>query len=175
MFLIEGLETRRMLSGGGHHVHPFAALHDGKLKVHGTKASDVITVAVDGADPTKLDVTMNGSTLQFDLASVSRLMVVAGKGDDSVSVDSDVHFSCKLIGNAGNDSMTGGSGDDMILGGAGDDSCSGGDGNDVVFGGGGDDHCSGGAGADHFNSGDADSEKLDFNSGEGDSGELLHA
>jgi Ca2+-binding RTX toxin-like protein len=171
MFLIEGLETRRFLSAG--HVHPFAALHHGKLMVHGTKAADAITVAVDAADPTKLDVTMNGTTLQFDLASVSRLMVVAGKGDDSVTVDPAVTFGCKLIGNAGNDALSGGAGDDVILGGAGDDTCSGGAGNDVVFGGGDVDSCSGGAGADQFNPGDADSEKLDFNAVEGDIG--LHA
>ena len=187
---MESLESRRLLSGGGgggSHALAHAALHDGHLHVKGTKANDVITIAVDGADPTKLDVTLNGVMSQFDLASVSDIMVVAGKGDDSVTVDANVSIGSKLIGNAGNDTLTGGSGDDVLLGGQGDDSLDGGSGNDDIKGGsgnddlqgdagddslqggGGVDSMTGGAGADHFSNGDDASEKLDFNSGEGDS------
>jgi Ca2+-binding RTX toxin-like protein len=149
MFFVEDLESRRCLSAGGHG-HHFAALHHGKLMVHGTSASDVITISIDATDPTKLDVTRNGEMLQFDLASVNRLMVVAGKGDDSVTVDSAITFSCTLIGNAGNDTLTGGSGDDVLIGNGGTDALT------------------GGAGADRFSSGDSAAEKLDFNPAQGD-------
>jgi Ca2+-binding RTX toxin-like protein len=184
---MESLETRRLLSGGGGQSLGHAALNDGHLNVHGTSASDVITIAVDGADPTKLDVTINGVMSQFTLSSVDHILVVAGKGDDDVNVNADVSIDCKLIGNAGNDTLIGGSGDDVLLGGKGDDDLQGGDGNDDLNGGAGDDDLqggngdddlqggsgvdsiSGGAGADHFSNGDADSEKLDFNAGDGDS------
>jgi Ca2+-binding RTX toxin-like protein len=168
---MESLETRRFLSAGGHGhgLAGHAALHDGHLHVHGTKANDVITIAIDVADPTMLDVTINGTLSQFSLPAVQDILVVAGKGDDTVSVDAAVTIGSKLIGNAGNDTMTGGSGDDELLGGSGADVLGGGAGNDDLKGGGDADFLTGGAGADHFGSGDADSEKLDFNAGEGDS------
>jgi Ca2+-binding RTX toxin-like protein len=178
----ESLEIRRLLSAGHHHVGhghhhgppAFAAIHSGILKVEGTRFADTINVAVDSTDPTKLDVTMNGTMVQFNLADVHRMMLVAGKGNDVVTVDPNVTFNCKLIGNSGDDSLSGGSGDDVILGGGGNDTCSGNAGNDVVIGGGGTaDSVSGGAGADTFSSGDSDSEKTDFNAGEGDTNAAL--
>jgi Ca2+-binding RTX toxin-like protein len=168
---MESLETRRFLSaGGGGHGHlGSAALHDGHLHVHGTKGNDVIIIAIDAANPSMLDVTINGVMSQFSLPAVQDILVVAGKGDDSVTVDSAVTINSKLIGNAGDDTLTGGGGNDVLLGGSGDDVLSGGAGNDTLNGGSGADMISGGAGADHFSPGDAPSEKLDFNAAEGDS------
>lgn len=179
----ETLEERRLLSAGHavhhanhgrHHGHAiFSSLKNGKLNVLGTHFADNINVAVDATDPTKLDVTMNGTLVQYNLADVSRILVVAGKGDDVVTVDPNVSIGAKLIGNSGNDSLSGGSGNDVVLGGGGNDSCGGGAGDDLVDGGGGTDSVTGGTGADKFSSNDADAEKTDFNAGEGDTSDPL--
>ena len=181
--LMELLETRQLLSAAGHpgpgsHTHVDHGHHGGPgsitihhdmLKVLGTRGSDTISVAIDSQDPTKLDVTLNSDHMQqFDLASVKRIWVNAGKGNDAVTVDAAVIVNATLIGGAGNDSLTGGGGNDLLVGGGGDDVLSGGAGNDTLSGGGGSDMITGGTGADTFGSDDADSEKLDFNVTEGD-------
>ncbi len=184
---MEGLENRWLLSGGhhleaahvggnGHHGHgkpAFAAIHHGILKVDGSRAADTIAIAVDATDGTKLDVTMNGTLVQFNLTDVHRILVTGGKGDDNISVDPSVSVNARLIGNSGNDFLSGGSGNDLVLGGGGNDTCSGGLGDDVIVGGGGTDAAYGGGGSDTFSAGDSDAEKSDFNAGEGDKNSAL--
>ncbi|MFC0588256.1 VCBS domain-containing protein [Novosphingobium aquiterrae] len=60
----------------------------------------------------------------------------------------------ELIGNGGNDQITGGNASDFIDGGAGFDNVSGGDGNDQIFGGADGDFLAGGSGDDYIDGGD---------------------
>src|SRR5436305_1358436 len=83
---IERLEGRRLLSHAP--AAPTAVLDSsGVLEVNGTRKADVISIQVDAADATKLDVTMNGTTVSFALADVKGIHVDAGSGNDTVTVD----------------------------------------------------------------------------------------
>src|SRR4051794_1165550 len=166
----EPLERRRMLAG-----HPLAGAAldaDGTLVITGTRRRDVISVAVDAADNTKLDVTCNGTTPAFDVSEVRGIRAWGDSGADDIVVDAVVSLHAELHGGKGRDLLQGGSGDDEIhgdnghdrlAGGAGDDHLFGGkgsddpegdDGNDSLAGEGGHDHCDGGAGSDAFDNGD---------------------
>ena len=71
--------------------------------------------------------------------------MAGGTGDDFIKGDLG---DDSLDGGLGNDTLQGGKGNDFLNGGAGDDVLSGGDGADVLYGGTGDDVISGGNGAD---------------------------
>lgn len=149
---IEHLEGRRLLSHAP--AAPTAVLDaSGVLEVNGTRKADLISIHVDAADATKLDVTMNGTTVSFALADVKGIHVDAGSGNDTVTVDASVNVAATLMGGNGNDSMTGGSGNDDLDGGNGKDSLSGGAGDDTVTGDNGNDNEDGGAGNDTMSGG----------------------
>lgn len=80
-------------------------------------------------------------------------IVVADAGDDTISggAGNDV-----IRGGSGIDTITGGAGSDVIRGGSGTDSISGGTGNDLLMGDAGDDTIDGGAGDDHIMGGTGD-------------------
>ena len=112
-----------------------AELQNGDLVVGGTKFADQINItnAVGG-----LDVNINGSSVGV-FNPTGRIIVRGGGGDDVITVASDVSTGADLYGGNGNDSLTGGAGDDLIRGGNGEDSLLGGAGNDTLRGGNGDD------------------------------------
>jgi Ca2+-binding RTX toxin-like protein len=126
--------------------------------VLGPNSRGVVTVFGDDMDPNvpvndTIAVTDTGSTFTIDVngtiyvvpdAGVTRIRVLAGNGDDSVTVDANVSIRTELFGHAGNDTLSGGSGQDLI---AGDD------GDDVLFGNDGDDYLSAGDGADFVRGG----------------------
>jgi Ca2+-binding RTX toxin-like protein len=85
------------------------------LIIQGTKGSDTIAVSVNADDATKVDVTFNGVTKTVDARRVKRIMVNAKGGDDAVTIDAAVTLRAQVIGGAGNDSLTGGSGDDLLI------------------------------------------------------------
>src|SRR3982750_2985659 len=82
--MCESLEGRRLLSADG-----TAVLKNGALRVRGTDANDAIVVALDAADTTKLDVSLNGSQNgQVDAASVRRgIRIDGGAGNDTIRID----------------------------------------------------------------------------------------
>jgi Ca2+-binding RTX toxin-like protein len=79
---------------------------------------------------------------------VAGFVVVAGPGDDSVSVAGAVQVPTTLNGGPGRDVLQGGSGADKLVGGAGADVLSGQGGNDAIYGGAGHDVLNGGPGND---------------------------
>ncbi|HLL88467.1 MAG TPA: hypothetical protein VK324_04125 [Tepidisphaeraceae bacterium] len=92
--------------------------------IKGTKNADVITVAVNATDVTKLDVTLNGTTKTLSTfgkrsKAIKKIKVDAKAGDDIVTVDAAVLLPAHLIGGSGNDALTGGGGKDKLIGGAG--------------------------------------------------------
>jgi Ca2+-binding RTX toxin-like protein len=117
------------------------------LVIRGTDGSDDITIA-----PTrggKLLVTAGGVAIAtVPTRGVSRVVVLAGDGDDHVEIPSRIKLPSLVLGGNGNDILIGGAGHDALHGGAGDDTLAGGRGNDLLFGGLGADHLDGGAGID---------------------------
>jgi Ca2+-binding RTX toxin-like protein len=103
------------------------------------------------------DVCHNASGSQNELLCqaplVAGFVVVAGPGDDRVSVAGTVQVPTTLNGGPGNDVLRGGGGDDRIVGGPGNDVLSGGAANDAIFGGPGNDVLNGGPGNDVLNGG----------------------
>ncbi|HEX8523300.1 MAG TPA: calcium-binding protein, partial [Tepidisphaeraceae bacterium] len=126
---IQPLERRMLLA--------FAELSaQGTLLVSGTDAANQITVTSSGAH---VIAAMDGASLQFPLASVKRVTVDAGAGDDNVEIHAAPPSSLlgrdgndKLFGGAGNDTIDGGAGDDVLNGEGGDDTLISGEGNDII-------------------------------------------
>jgi Ca2+-binding RTX toxin-like protein len=133
-----------------------AKLHYGALEIRGTKANDKITLRLAAGQPGTLqvDVGDDGSAdFSFDRASITKIDVRAGAGDDLVKIDesngafSDV-IPTTLRGGSGDDELVGGSGAVTLRGGAGDDKLIGGNGNELLSGGPGNDVADGNRGAD---------------------------
>lgn len=76
------------------------------------------------------------------------ITLVGGSGDDALTCAAPVNAS--LLGQDGNDVLTGGPGDDALYGGSGDDTLAGGGGDDWLFGQDGVDSLDGGAGTNHL-------------------------
>jgi Ca2+-binding RTX toxin-like protein len=162
---VEPLETRTMLAAHGAGALATAALEGNTLVINGSRANDVITVAVDGSDPSKLDVTLNGTTTTFNLADVLSIRANGGRGHDDIRVDAAVALHAELHGGVGDDTLRGGSGDDLLDGGNGKDDLDGGAGNDHLRGGNGKDRLAGGAGDDDLH-GDNGSDDLSGDDGD---------
>jgi Ca2+-binding RTX toxin-like protein len=142
---VEPLEGRLLLS---------AVLKGSSLALNGTPSNDVITVALNATDATKLDVSDNGTVTSFPLASVKKIKANGKAGNDVITVASAVNIPAMLKGGAGDDNLTGGGASDKLIGGKGDD---------LLDGGGGDDKVAGGAGSDLYESSDGPSERSGFN------------
>jgi hypothetical protein len=138
--LIEGLESRRMLST--------SLTHTGMLNVVGTGHGDDITVSMDTQNAGMIDVSVDGKMKTFNAASVTKIRVNGGAGGDMISVDSSVTTPTTLLGGAGNDTLVAGGGDDSLNGGPGRDSLEGGAGSDTLMAGPGHDTLVGGTGDD---------------------------
>lgn len=159
--LVEAIEPRLMLSAGGS-----AALTEGVVVVQGTRRSDSIVVALDGADSAKLDVTVNGKQVgQFTLTDVMGVKVFGGNGNDRVTIQNTLDLPSTLVGGNGKDTLNGGAGDDMLEGDNGKDALSGGGGADALFGGRGNDRIAGGDGGDVL-SGGKDADNLSGDAGD---------
>jgi PKD repeat protein len=65
----------------------------------------------------------------------SRLVVFAGAGNDTVSMDKNISLSAILLGGDGDDVLTGGNGRDILIGGANADRINGGGDDDILIGG----------------------------------------
>ncbi len=121
-----------------------------------------------------LAVDVNGKAFQLEMADAQALTVRAGAGDDVIDVAADVKVNLIVYGEAGDDTITTGAGNDVVFGGDGndtlrtgagrdyveggngDDTIDAGSGNDVVYGGDGNDVLVGGAGDDYLEGGNGD-------------------
>jgi Ca2+-binding RTX toxin-like protein len=122
--------------------------------VNGTAGRDLIFLSESGG---VLTAEVNGVVTKFLSATNPRVTVNGLGGDDYINAVFTRSDGLTLNGNAGRDTIVGGSGDNRINGGAGndllfglggDDTITGGDGNDILFGGPGRDHLDGGPGFD---------------------------
>jgi Ca2+-binding RTX toxin-like protein len=101
-------------------------------------------------------VVGNGGTPT--VADVNQVRVFGRGGDDTITLDESNGALPRavLFGGAGNDVLTGGSGDDQLFGQAGNDTLLGKDGFDLLFGGAGNDVLTGDAGNDTLRGGAGD-------------------
>ena len=107
------------------------------LLITGTAGNDRIIVdLVNGGTEIRARIIVPGPdvNLRFTAANINKIVVFAGAGNDSVRVSSRIFVSANLNGEAGNDRLYGGSGNDLIRGGAGNDRLVGGKGNDLLLG-----------------------------------------
>lgn len=132
-------------------VKPTVELQNGILTVNGSNVDDKISL-----DERSLGVlvTINGKLLNRVVASqVTKIVVNAGEGNDSVKISSNIKRETMLNGGDGNDSIWGGASRDVIYGGRGNDRLYGNDGNDQLYGEDGDDILDGGKGSDSHSGG----------------------
>jgi hypothetical protein len=156
--MFETLESRRLLAAT-------ATVTSGTLTVTGTPQSDAIKII-----QTEKNLVVRVGTHQinkFTATSVTKIVVNAGKGNDSVLLDFTTLSTPATIsgglgddtirtsggadsinGNAGNDNIYSSAGNDTVNGNEGYDTISGGAGNDLLIGGTGNDSLIGGSGAD---------------------------
>jgi hypothetical protein len=143
---MEGLESRRLLSGG------ITLLQDGTLLIRGTAEDDWIQAWPDQAT-SRLNVQVNGDTYALPMTArhpIERILVRGGRGDDDIYMDGSdqigpigvdrstnraVELPCTIFGGTGNDTISGGHAGDALFGGRGEDALAGSLGADSLFGG----------------------------------------
>jgi Ca2+-binding RTX toxin-like protein len=122
---------------------------DTLLLVNGSANSDAIIVQPVPGSTTQYRVVFPGIVLgPFTKSDIDRIEIHSHGGSDSIAVDAAIFEAATIYAGDGNDSVVGGSGDDLIFGEAGVDSLAGGAGNDVVHGGNDADYLYGGLGND---------------------------
>jgi Ca2+-binding RTX toxin-like protein len=109
---LEALESRRLFAAA---VDPNNSSH---LLVNGTDGDDNILVEISG---TILIVTVNNTAQPYSRNGISAILVDAGTGDDTVTVDADLDIPCRIDGGDGDDSLTGAAANDTLIGGSGAD------------------------------------------------------
>ncbi|RLS56859.1 MAG: phosphatase PAP2 family protein [Planctomycetota bacterium] len=123
----------------------------GVLEVTGSNQRDSITVDFQSR---AFYVSVNGRLLsRVSESQVTRILVNAGDGDDTVTLTSRVKRESLVHGNSGNDVLSGGSGVDTLYGDEGRDRLYGYLGNDFLYGGDDDDLLDGGKGSDFLSGG----------------------
>jgi Ca2+-binding RTX toxin-like protein len=131
---------------------PTAVLVSGDLIVTGTDSAETIVVRrVNGSLPR---VFVNNVQLGGDFAVTGKIVINGGGGDDNLSSDLSNTFTTEIYGGAGNDTITGGGGNDFLFGEGDNDVITARQGNDVAVGGDGNDVMTGGQGRDVLIGGD---------------------
>jgi Ca2+-binding RTX toxin-like protein len=102
------------------------------------------------------------------VANTSVIEIFGTGGNDTISLDeaNGALPAAHLFGGAGNDVLTGGSGNDLLFGGTGNDILNGKGGDDLLFGGAGNDVLIGGTGSDQT-FGEAGNDRMIWNPGDG--------
>src|SRR6266699_4444681 len=140
----------------------------GLLSVFGDNLDDTIVMSRDAAG----QILVNGGNIPITggtptVASTALIQVFGQGGNDAITLDESNGAlpAAQLFGGAGNDVLTGGSGNDQLFGGAGDDTLVGKGGNDLLFGGAGDDVLTGGDGDDQV-FGEGGNDRMIWNPGD---------
>lgn len=155
-FDLQALERRTLMAAD-----PLTAVVSrGLLTITATAADDAITVSRSGNDWTIKD----GDWSKVITAVVTKLMVNAKAGNDTVLIEASANVPATLMGDLGNDTLTAAGVATSLNGGAGNDSLAGGVGNDTLNGEAGNDTLAGGDG-DNKLLGGADNDALSVNNG----------
>ncbi len=141
----EQLEQRTLLS---------TSFHDGCWTIQGDPnplaPNDHITIDLSPNDPSKLRALINNKSTYINKSDLRSIRVLAGNGDDSVTLTlpAKLNIAVSVFGGNGNDTITGSNLNDFLVGDDGNDSISGNAGNDSLFGSAGRDTLLGGDGND---------------------------
>jgi Ca2+-binding RTX toxin-like protein len=137
---------------------------NGNIVFGGSGTARTMTVsAVDGRSGTAtLTVTVGDGQ---NSGTVEVAVRVGGGGKDTLTGGSGADL---LLAQSNNDTLTGGDGNDLLCGDSGSDTLSGGPGDDSLGGGSGSDRLTGGPGADRFSGGSGTDTATDFTATEGD-------
>lgn len=187
--MIESLESRRLLSGASLGVGGVLRVWGDDLKVNTITVSnslDGLSVDVSIASTNGLGVTKTITRSFLKSAGISSLLVTGGSKADTITADdtnSDFTLPMRVAGRGGDDRITTGEGNDLILCGGGHDTVVdanggadrifGGLGNDTIDAGGDNDRVSGGwgndtielGGGDDFARGDAGDDTIEGHNG----------
>jgi Ca2+-binding RTX toxin-like protein len=141
----------------------------GIVSVFGDASDNTIVVSRDAAGTILVDggaVAIQGGTAT--VANTALIQIFGGDGNDNLALDeaNGPLPAADLFGGAGNDTLTGGSGNDRLFGQSGDDTLLGKGGNDQLFGGDGNDTLIGGPGNDQV-FGQAGNDVMIWNPGDG--------
>jgi Ca2+-binding RTX toxin-like protein len=141
----------------------------GSLNVIGDALNNTTTISRDTAGR----ILVNGGAVsvqggQPTVANTGLIQVFGQAGNDTITLDeaNGALPAAQLFGGDGNDTLTGGSGNDMLFGGSGNDTLLGKGGNDQLFGGSGDDTLIGGTGDDQL-FGESGNDRMIWNPGDG--------
>jgi hypothetical protein len=141
-----------------------ALVPTGNIIFAGSDAARTMTVsAVDGRSGTAI-LTLTVSDGQAS-GTVPVTVTVGGSGKDTLTGGTGADL---LLAQSNNDTLTGGGGNDVLCGDSGGDTLSGGTGDDSLGGGSGSDRLTGGPGADRFSGGSGTDTATDFTATEGD-------
>lgn len=106
---------------------------DGNLIIGGTTGNDSIVITPVAGVAGEINVLIGGSSSSF--TPTGRIIILCGPGDDKVNVASIIGLPMFIRGGAGDDTLKGAGGADIILGGIGNDRLMGADGRDLLIGG----------------------------------------
>jgi Ca2+-binding RTX toxin-like protein len=141
----------------------------GVLTVFGDALNNTIAVSRNAAG----NILVNGGAVAVlggtsTVANTGLIQAFGQGGNDTITLDeaNGALPRANLFGGAGNDTLTGGSGADMLFGQAGNDTLNGKGGNDFLFGGSENDTLTGGAGDDQV-FGESGNDRLIWNPGDG--------
>jgi uncharacterized delta-60 repeat protein len=124
-----------------------ATVVNGVLTINGDAAANSIRVSRNSVGNYRVQVD---STIDqtFAFASVNRVLINAGDGDDTVLIASGINVPTETHGGKGNDNLTGGGHGDILFGEEGNDTLLARGGDDILVGGNGNDYLDGGSGRD---------------------------
>ena len=108
--------------------------------------NDIINVS--SGENGEVVIDINGKKTTYSKEEAQKLIIDAGNGSDTITIDADVKADMHIMGGDGDDYIQGGGGNDVIYGGNGSDTVYGLSGNDKIYGGRGKDYIDGGRGDD---------------------------
>jgi hypothetical protein len=155
----DSLERRQLMAANPLTVATATYNNGTQLRVTGTSIADQISIKKSGAGY----VISNGSEWsQTVIGTYNSIRVIAGNGNDKVTISGGISLPTQLYGEDGHDTLNGGSGSDSLYGGEGNDKLYGNAGVDslISLGGGGKDSLGGGTGTDSFWLDATDTEKV---------------
>jgi hypothetical protein len=106
----------------------FATVSNHMLTIQDTGRSDTVKATESGS---YIIASINGAGETIPAAGLTKIVIRAAAGNDSLHVTNSVHLPARFVGGSGSDTIKAGAGPATLVGGSGSDSLVGGAGNDV--------------------------------------------